>query len=487
MAIQPLVALLSSAQSVHASDHDTTVVINEIAPADTNDQWVELYNTSATVINLTGWQLRLGGDSVSAPIADGVQVAGHSWYIIALSTAIPSGSTGDPLKLLTGPDASDVVANEVDNWTVGSDQSYSRTQDGGSHWIAATPTKGVSNNDTVESQVTIEHFMTVNGDYKGVEVGFTGNHFGTVSAVEVDMTRADGSHVIKRANQGVLDAISNTANVSLTAPFVIQEGNFTEAGDAASWQPVDPTTWTSDTVPVSVTVTITDENGVKQASSDSFEQPTPYVDLLPVVSPPADTDPPLLVVTGETGAVVGKEVTLTVTASETLSSLHVFVGSEELSEGVTRLSDTVWSIVYTPAAAGTYVFRVNGVDMSGNLSEDAYFDVTAKVMIVAIPPTVEQTTAATKQLQEAVAALSQPLNTVNDIRPVMPHGSSVVLPRNGVLQAADVARSDSKAAIVSTDSGWKIFGMLWYWWGLIVITLVAAGWQFNRRLQRVAE
>jgi hypothetical protein len=63
----------------------------------------------------------------------------------------------------------------------------------------------------------------------------------------------------------------------------------------------------------------------------------------------------------------------------------------------------------------------------------------------------------------------------------------VVLPRNGVLQAADVARSDSKAAIVSTDSGWRIFGMLWYWWGLILIALVAAGWQFNKRLQRVAE
>ncbi len=486
MAIQPFVTLLSSTQSAHALDNDTSVVINEIAPAHASDQWVELYNTSATAINLAGWQLRLGSGSVSAPITDGVQIAARSWYVIVLDAPIPSGSTGEPLRLLAGPDASDAVVNEVENWAVGSDQSYSRTQDGGIHWRAATPTKGVSNNDVIESQVTIEHFMTINGDYKGIEVGFAGSHFDTVSAVEVDVTRADGSHVIKRANQGVLDAISNTTNVSIVTPFVIQEGNYTESGDIASWQPADPTTWTSDTLPESVTVTITDNNGAKQASSSSFEQPTPYADLLPV-APPADTDPPLLSITGETGAVVGKEITLTTSANEELSSLHVFVGSEELLVGVTRLSGTTWSIIYTPAAAGMYTFRVNGIDTAGNLSEDVYFGVTAKVMIVAIPPTVEQTTAATKQLQEAVAALSQPLNAVNDIRPVMPHSSNVVLPRNGVLQAADVARSDSKAAIVSTDSGWRIFGMLWYWWGLILIALVAAGWQFNKRLQRIAE
>lgn len=487
MAIQPLITLLSSAQSVHALDHDTTVVINEIAPADTNNQWVELYNTSATEIDLTGWQLRLGSGGVSTPIAGGVQIAGHSWYIIALSAPIPSESVGNPLRLLAGPDVSDVVVDEVDDWAVGSDQSYSRMLDGGVQWTATAPTKGVSNSSTVESQVTIEHFRTIDGDYKGVGVGFTGSHFDMVSAVEVDMMRADGSHVIKRANQGVLDAISSASNVSLVAPFVIQEGNYTESGDTASWQPADPTTWTSDTLPVSVMVTIIDNNGTKQASSSSFEQSTPYVDLLPVVQPPTDTDPPLLSIAGESGAVVGKEITLTATASEALSSLHVFVGSEELSVGVEQLSDTTWSIVYTPAAAGTYVFRVNGIDTSGNLSEDVYFDVTAKVMIVVVPPTVEQTTAATKQLQEVVAALSQPLNTVNDVRPVMPHSSNVVLPRNGVLQAADVARSDSKAAIVSTDSGWRIFGVLWYWWGLIVIALVAAGWRFNRRLQRVIE
>lgn len=479
---------LSSTQSVHASDPAVTVVINEIAPADGGDQWVELYNVSATAVDLTGWRLQLGDDTVSEAVAQGVQMAGHSWYVIPLNAVIPALSTGVALKLMTGPDGSGHIVDEVDSWNVSTGQSYGRIRDGATQWIAAPPTKGASNNDTVESQVAVEHFTTVDGGYKGIEVGFSGEHFGTVSSVEVDMSRADGSHVIKRANQGVLDAMSNAVDAHVATPFVIQEGSFTEAGDVASWQPADPTIWTNDTTPTGVTVTITDENGTKQVACNLFDQPTPYVDLLPVVSPPVDAEPPLLTITGETSAVVGEDVMLTVASNEALTALHVFIGDDELLTGVTQLSDTTWSVVYAPVAAGTYTFRVNGTDIAGNTSEDGYFEVTAKEIIVAAPPTAEQTTAATKQLQDAVAALSQPLNTVNDIRPVaVPHDSSVVVPRNGVLQTADIASSDSKAAIVSTGSGWKIFGVLWYWWGLIAVGLAAVGWQFNKRLQRVTQ
>jgi len=486
LAAQPVIAALST-PLVYAADPDT-VVINEIAPADSTDQWVELYNKSIDAVDITDWQLRLGNDVVSVPITNGVQIASHGWYVIPLSSNFPLASSGSSLMLLAGSHSSDPVIDEVNNWNVNTGQSYSRIHDGGMYWTAATPTRGISNNGVIERQLAIERFATIDGDYKGIEVGFTGSYFGTVSAVEVDILRADGSHVVKRANQAVLDAMSHSIDVHVTAPFVIQEGSFTEAGDVDSWQPTDPTSWTHDTVPTDVTVTITDESGVTQASNSSFEQPTSYDDLLPVVSPPADTEPPSIVVTGETNAVVGEDVTLAVTSNEPLSELHAYVGNDELRANVTKLSDTTWSITYTPAAAGIYTFRVNGVDLSGNFSEDVYFNVAVKVVIVVVPPTVQQTTEAKKQLQDVVAALSQPLNTVNDARPIVaPRGGNVALPKSSVLQAADIATADSKAAIVSTGSGWKIFGILWYWWGVIIAGLVAVGWRFSRRLQRVAE
>lgn len=487
LAVQPVIVALSTPLA-HASDPNYTVVINEIAPADSGDQWVELYNKSIDMVDMTGWQLRLGNNIVSAPIASDTQIVGHGWYVIPLSDNIPLTSSGSSLMLLAGPDPSDAAVDEVGSWNVNAGQSYSRMHDGGRYWMATTPTRGVSNNGVIERQLAIERFATIDGDYKGVEVGFTGSYFGTVSAVEVDVLRADGSHVVKRANQAVLDAMSNSIDVHITAPFVIQEGSYTEAGDVDSWQPADPTSWTHDTIPTNVTVTITDEDGAKQASSSSFEQPTPYDDLLPIVSPPADTEPPSVVVTGETNGVVGEDITLAVTSDEPLSELHVYVGSDELRMNVTKLSDTAWSITYTPAAAGVYMFRVNGIDLAGNLSEDTYFNVAVKVVIVAVPPTIEQTTEAKRQLQDVVAALSQPLNAVDDVRPIVaPHDSSVKFPKSGVLQAADIATADSKAAIVSTGSGWKIFGILWYWWGVIIAGLAAVGWRFNRRLRRAVE
>lgn len=173
------------------------------------------------------------------------------------------------------------------------------------NWIVRTD--GVNFNGTIYDfeqnlptpVLNAENFNTVDDNYQGISVGFNTKDFGTVSAVEVEIERADGSTVTKTGNQGVFDIISNTTTTQqLTAPFVIEEGTFTEASDTFYWNPA-PATWDETTTPVKATIRVTDQNGTKTAVITSFSQGAPswpaYLDILP---------PPITIVpiTGNTAA-----------------------------------------------------------------------------------------------------------------------------------------------------------------------------------------
>ena len=148
-------------------------------------------------------------------------------------------------------------------------------------------------------QLNGENFNTVDTPYRGISVGFNTEDFGTVTAASVAITRADGSVVTKTANQGVLDLITNGATMTqLTAPFVIQDGTFTEASDTQYWAPVAPVaSWTAATTPVKATVSVTDEYGTKTVEITNFSQGAPswptYQSLLPVAPTAPPTRPAL--------------------------------------------------------------------------------------------------------------------------------------------------------------------------------------------------
>ncbi len=138
----------------------------------------------------------------------------------------------------------------------------------------------------IEPELNAENFNTHSGtDYKGISVGFNASNFGTVTSVEVEIERADGSKVTKTGNSGVFDIINGaTTPQQLSAPFVIQEGTFTEASDVSYWNPA-PAVWNAATTPVKATIRVTDENGTKTAVNTIFNQGDPswptYESLLP--------------------------------------------------------------------------------------------------------------------------------------------------------------------------------------------------------------
>jgi len=167
--------------------------------------------------------------------------------------------------------------------------SYTITADGNNDSVAVSGDIGVNVVDTSGGPapvLTPEEFVTVDGSYKGISVGFRTENFGTAATVSVTIERADGSTVTKTANQGVLDIINQdtSGGDQLTAPFVIEEGTFTEASDTLYWDPA-PTTWDTNTRPVEVTITVTDEGGDTVAVNSTFNDGSPswptYESLLP--------------------------------------------------------------------------------------------------------------------------------------------------------------------------------------------------------------
>lgn len=94
-----------------------------------------------------------------------------------------------------------------------------------------------------------------NSDYKGVSVKFAVEGFVDAEQVLVRVDRSDGSSVTKIGKESVLNTVNDGKFHSLTSPIVIQQGTYNEVGSNSWYMPT--AVWTSETAPVSVTLTIT--------------------------------------------------------------------------------------------------------------------------------------------------------------------------------------------------------------------------------------
>lgn len=260
---------------------DVQIIAAMPKPAAGGTEYVKVKNTSASPVNLNGWIINDGAShtiSTASSLAAGAEAA----ICPASSLTSPPCTSGYSITGLGLNDSGDTITLYEGASTI-NQVSYT----------AGQVSEGVEVPFTLSSAPTTaslnaENFNTVDANYKGISVGFNAKDFGTVTAVTVDMTRADGSHVIKHGNQGVFDIISNkNTTQQLTAPFIVQQGSFTEASDTLYWDPA-PATWTTATTPTGVTITVTDENGSHQVTNSIFNAGTPswptYESLLPPAS-----------------------------------------------------------------------------------------------------------------------------------------------------------------------------------------------------------
>ncbi|MDE3089051.1 MAG: lamin tail domain-containing protein [Chloroflexota bacterium] len=147
-----------------ATPFASNVALNEILPAPENtdwngdgiknadDSWIELYNTSAVDVDITGWHLvRLtGGDVMTFTLPATTTIAARSYRTFFHSlTKLDLPRANSEVRLLY-PNAT--VADATRFLALNFDQAYARSEDGGGHWRAdCAPTPNARNCQTIET------------------------------------------------------------------------------------------------------------------------------------------------------------------------------------------------------------------------------------------------------------------------------------------------------------------------------------------------
>lgn len=110
----------------------------------------------------------------------------------------------------------------------------------------------------------------VDDRYKGFSTNFIVAGFSDAEAVRVEVLRADGSTVVKTAKPTIVADVNDGTRRIISAPIVIQQGAYNEAGSSSWYMPA--AVWTSETAPVSVTVTVVRAYGPDVSiTSSAFE------------------------------------------------------------------------------------------------------------------------------------------------------------------------------------------------------------------------
>lgn len=204
---------------------------------------------------------------------------------------------------------------------------------------------------------------------------------------------------------------------------------------------------------------------VKDAANNSGDQAVTTVDI--------DNDAP--VVTIDNGGIIKSgsiTPSVTVTDAHAIASYQWTAGSN--NPDTLTYDATAKEPTFTPKIEGTYVYFLQVTDSLGNVSSQSEFDFGYKQDLTLVPlptmtdptDTLVDTTPSTPTVIQTspspVVQSSQDEMTTTDQPSVL--GSTVTAPEQ-TLPIKTIA------TIAPTSGGWSIFGMLWYWW-LVVIGIV---------------
>ena len=136
------------------------VVINEIAWMGTNnsanDEWIELYNSGTSTVDLTGWKLTNADASIQITITGTLGAGSYGLLERTDDTTVPNvtaltmyvGAMSNTGEVLTLKDVNGTTVDTLDNssgWVKGDNTTKQTMQKSGSNWITADATPGAVN------------------------------------------------------------------------------------------------------------------------------------------------------------------------------------------------------------------------------------------------------------------------------------------------------------------------------------------------------
>lgn len=293
------------------------VVINEVAwmgtAADYNDEWIELYNTTAQALNLSGWQLRAGSGTPNIVLTGTIPAGGYYLLERADDTTLSDmpadqiytgalNNTGDTLTL------TDALSQVIDTAN-GNGGAWP----GGTNTPKATmervePTAADSDSNWSTNTGLIHNGLAANGQpltgtpgcrnsvaTPAADLILQGNRPVTV-AVAAPLT-----YTLRLRNAGNRPAATTQITLSLPGgvlpitaitPFTLTEITSTRLVWEAGELPIS-TTSTLLTVVVTVTTAASETFTTEVVATTAFTEATPFNNVLLLTTTVQTTTPPL--------------------------------------------------------------------------------------------------------------------------------------------------------------------------------------------------
>lgn len=552
---------LVNAPVARAAGTPGAVVINEFSSFG-NADWVELYNTTASSVLLTGWTVK---DEAGPGVALSGTVAAHGFFVVELGGAL--GDTGDTIYL---SDETDAVMESASYGDVGgvaapaTGQSTARGSDGGVVWVPGVPTKGQTNAPTDITPPGTPTGGSPNSVWRPDDFNFTWQGVEGANGYELRIAKGAAPSDLSWKSEilaapefafsnvpghgegtwywqvRALDQVKNpsewstvwSVNVDETPPSVVvgepsgvlyggpnsQQVNITadiQDEHLSSVQVVldGNTVLQDDTNPVVniVLETSTLSEGEHSVVVRAVDLAGNMVEVPRVFSIDA-TGPVLTTSVLQNQIFKGTEeidldgadahpkdyaITILTKSGVVIEPTNSRDGENETTEAAAQEGHTlIYTWDTTAVGDGTYIVRFSGEDEAGNTS------VIERSVIVdnVIEPVGaglggSETPRSDPLLEQLSAALKQPF--------VTPQAVSLPLQRSAtsVLQDVDekiVAKSSEEAtgpsiedvAVAATEGGWRVFGILWYWWLLLVVLaglVIYRTWQVVRSYRVTSE
>ena len=265
LVLQPLVAL--NVPAAFAVGTPGQVVINEFNSKGSSD-WVELYNTTGTAVDINGWKLT---DSTTNEVALSGSVSAHGFVSYEFSNRLGDG--GDTVRVV------DEADTEIDSvvYGLGGDiaapdtgEFAARASDGSATWeLRTADSRDASNNISVATPdiTNVDAYYASGTGYTGIGIDFTVENVSNVTGVKLSLDGYSSEYSIE--GQAPLFNSINTNAASggyTTSGTVIVTGSRTSS--SGSWETMAGT-WTGSSRPTTATVTITLSDSTVLTMSDN--------------------------------------------------------------------------------------------------------------------------------------------------------------------------------------------------------------------------
>jgi hypothetical protein len=194
------------------------------------------------------------------------------------------------------------------------------------------------------------------------------------------------------------------------------------------------------------------------------------------------TAPVVTLQSDKTNPMASSQVTFSgkVTNGADLDTLALYNGTVQVADLTGSVdSNGNWSYAFPPEdlVAGNYTFSVVATDTSGNMSDT--ITSPQSVFSMSVTPFVPGrgaiiSPAITQQLTRTIAI---PAIVPTAIPAAQSNDQAVLGTQTEKNSDVKGASDDKLAAIAPTENGWKLFGIVWYWWLLILAVVALLVWR----------